>query len=231
MSESTSTKKDAAQYLSAWVTPLLLLLLSAGLLLLGFTLAPTHSLQKYLNIAFMDDLKTTSTTAGLNIVQKEIDTESSNSQTFEKGKVVPPKFGEQYAILECKDIELKVGVYFGVNSELLALGACQSSNSAILGMGGNTVIDAHVNTFFSDLHNMEVGDTVTLYTEYGNFTYKVKEQIAFEKTDKRYVTKTEEDCLTLYTCKAQVLGNSDERIGVRCELVSQEFYEAADAET
>lgn len=225
---SESTKNGGGQYLAAWATPLLLLLLSAGILLLGYTLAPTHGLQKYLNIAFMDDLKTTSTTSGLNIVNKDIDTEKQAAQTYEDGKIVPPKFGEQYAVLECKDTELKVGVYFGVNAELLELGACQASNSAILGMKGNTVIDAHVNTYFSDLHKIEVGDIVTLYTEYGKFTYQVTEQISFNKADKRYVAPTEEQYLTLYTCKAQVLGDSDERIGVRCILQSKEFYEAAE---
>lgn len=223
-----NTSRSAASVIAAFAAPLLLTLLAAGILLLGFTLAPTHSLQKYLNLAFMDDLKIQSPSSGLNIVQKEIPTEPEQSQTFTEGKVITPKFGEQYAVLECKDISLKVGVYFGSNAELLALGACQSSNSAILGMKGNTVIDAHVNTFFSNLHEIEVGDTVTLYTEYGKFTYEAAELISFDKSNKYYLAPTDDEVLTLYTCKAEVLGNSDERIGARCRLVSKEFYEAAE---
>lgn len=220
------TKKSGGNTALWLFTPLLMLLLCGGIGLLGFTLAPTHTLQKYLNIAFMDDLKATSSTSGLNIVNKEIETEKTPETVYEVGEVVAPKFGEQYAVLECKDINLKVGVYFGSNSELLALGACQSSNSAILGNSGNTVIDAHVNTYFADLHKMEVGDQVTLYTEYGKFTYEAAELIRFSKKDQTYVSATEDDRLTLYTCEAQVLGNSDIRVGAVCKLTDSEFYRA-----
>lgn len=229
MPKQMQTKRSGG--LAIWLlTPPLLLLLSAGICLLGFTLAPTHTLQKYLNVAFMDDLKTTSVTAGLNIVNKQIHTEAPAQDTYQTGEIIVPSFGEQYAVLECKDVEMKVGVYFGSNAELLALGACQASNSAILGMTGNVVIDAHVNTYFSDLPRMEIGNTVTLYTEYGRFTYRVIEQLRFHKSNSQYVRATEEDCLTLYTCEAQVLGNSDMRIGVRCELVSKEFYQQVNSE-
>ncbi len=216
------TKSHAGAYL---LTPLLLLALCAGIAVLCWSLAPTHSLQRYLNLAFMDTLKVSSSTAGLNIRQREINTDSKSDAepTYETGKINYPTFGEQYAILEAKSINLKVGVYFGVNSELLALGACQSTQSAVAGANGNTVIDAHVNTFFSDLTQLQPEDVVTLYTDYGKFTYKVTQNIEFEKSSKRYIGITDNDCLTLYTCAPQVLGSSDLRVGVRCELVSKEF--------
>ena len=90
---------------------------------------------------------------------------------------------------------------------------------------GNTVIDAHVTTFFSDLAKLKPGDTVQLHTNYGAFTYKVEENITFEKNDKRYLAVTEDEVLTLYTCAPQVIGNSDLRIGVRCALKDKEFYQ------
>ena len=218
------TAKKQRGAILPWVfTPVLLLLLCMGIVMLVLTLAPVHTVQKYLNLAFMDTLKTNSTTAGLNIIDKVIQTDDGR-ETSETGTIMYPKFGEQYAQLECKSIDLNIGVHFGVSKELLALGACQSSQSAVLGEDGNTVIDAHVNTFFADLNKLQVGDDVTLYTEYGVFRYRVTEQIRFLKTDNQYVLPTEEPCLTLYTCEAQVLGNSDVRVGVRCELISKAYY-------
>lgn len=220
--KSAAKSGNAAGYI---LTPILLFALCAGIIVLGWSLAPTHSIQKYLNLAFMDTLKVSSTTAGLNIKEREIDTDwyQEMEETHETGKINYPTFGEQYAILEANAINLKVGVYFGVNSDLLALGACQSTQSSVLGVPGNTVIDAHVNTFFSDLTSLKPGDKVTLYTDYGIFVYEVTENIEFDKSSKKYVSVTDEDCLTLYTCQPQVLGSSDLRVGVRCALVSKEF--------
>ena len=224
MSEKAAARR-AESPLVFLLTPLLLLGLCAGFAVLVWSLAPTHQLQKYLNIAFMDNLKTTSTTAGLHIVEKDIPQETP-ADTFETGKVIYPKFGEQAAVLTCDAIGLNVSVFFGTNTELLAKGACMSTQSAVPGTGGNTVIDAHVKTFFSDLKDMQPGDTVMLYTAYGRFCYEAEEAIRFKKTDKTWLQDTDTDCLTLYTCEPQVLGKAEIRTGMRLRLVSGQFYEA-----
>ena len=84
--------------------------------------------------------------------------------------------------------------------------------------------------FFDKLKDVKTGDTVTVYTKYGEFQYKVTELISFNKTDKKYVSSTDEARLTLYTCKKDILGASGERIGVICEPVSQKFYVQAEEE-
>lgn len=224
MAEQTEKKRSgAAIYV---ITPFLLLLLTGGILILCYYLAPTHRLQKYLNIAFMDNLKTTAQTDGLHIIENEIKTDDVPDETFTEGEIIYPTFGEQYAMLDIESVGIHVGVYYGVNAELLERGACQSTQSAIIGeTPGNVVIDAHVNTFFSDLKDVKVGDIIKLYTNYGRFTYKVTEQIEFSKDDKRYLAVPKEgEFLTIYTCKPQVIGSADQRIGVRCEPVEKEFY-------
>lgn len=221
MAEQNRKRRGGA--LPYLLTPFLLLLLAAGVLILCYSLAPAHQLQKYLNLAFMDNLKTTSPSAGLNIIENEIDTAAPET-TFETGEIDYPKFGEQYAKLTIDSIDLTVGVYYGVNPELLERGACQSTQSSIIGEVGNAVIDAHVNTFFSELADVKLGDTVEVYTNYGSFTYKVTELIEFNKENKHYLAVTDEEYLTLYTCKPQVLGSSDWRVGVRCEPVDKQFY-------
>lgn len=226
MSEHTKPRIGPAGLI---LTPILLLLLTGGILVLAWSLLPSHQIQKYLSIVFMDNLKTSGSTSGLNILEREIETgtEAEQKQTYETGKINYPHFGEQYAMLSADSIGLSVGVYYGANSELLQHGACQTTQSAIIGEPGNVVVDAHVNTYFSDLMQLQIGDKVTLYTDYGIFTYRVSEQISFLKSDRRLLGITAEDLLTLYTCEANVLGNSDTRVGWRCELVSKAFYEPA----
>ena len=224
MAERTEKKRSSTAIFV--LTPFLLLLLTGGILILCYYLAPTHRLQKYLNIVFMDNLKTTAQSDGLRIIENEIRTDSTPDETFTEGEITYPTFGEQYAKLDIPSVGLTVGVYYGVNAELLERGACQSTQSAIIGENqGNTVIDAHVNTFFSELSDVKVGDTVTLWTNYGKFVYKVTEQIEFSKDDKHYLAVPKDaEYLTLYTCKPQILGSADQRIGVRCEPVEKHFY-------
>lgn len=209
---------------------------------IAILIVPYEKCKTYLNIVFMDQSMKITPSAGLNglvIKENEIPTEpipvstenpgsSENPGTvqtyYDQGEIIRPSFGEQYAILNCEDIALSVPVYWGSSPELLELGACQASSSVVLGETGNVVIDAHVNTFFADLSEIQPGATVTLFTTYGIFTYQVTEQIRFENTNKKYVLPTETDRLTLYTCEAQVLGTSSTRTGILCDLVSKQFY-------
>ena len=195
----------------------------------GICIKPYEQLQTYLNIVFMDQsmkITPSSGVSGLVIQENEIETAppSDQQEFYDTGEIIRPAFGEQYAVLNCEAISLSVPVYWGSTAELLDRGACQSSSSVVLGETGNVVIDAHVNTFFANLNQLNTGDTVTLYTNYGIFTYEVSEKIQFLNTNKKYVLPTEEDRLTLYTCEAQVLGTSDNRTGVICSLVSKQFY-------
>jgi sortase A len=191
-------------------------------------IVPYEKCKTYLDLAFMDSMKILPASGVSGLVIKENDqitTEKKTEQKFsETGTVKHPDFGEQYAVLECKSVSMNVPVYWGTDNELLEHGACQTTSSKVIGEVGNVVIDAHVNTFFADLDKISKGDEIVLYTEYGVFTYKVKELVTFENTDKRYVLPTSYDRLTLYTCKQQVLGSSTTRIGVLCDLVSRQFY-------
>lgn len=206
------------------VTPLIILALAAAILLVGM-IEPYNKAKVYINLAFMDDLKTKPAdgTAGLVITENEIDLDY-NGETSNEGEVVRPKFGEQFAALSCDKFEFTVPVYWGSNRELFERGACQASSSILPGDFGNTVISAHEDTYFADLYKLEVGDTVTVNTAYGEFVYTVTETISFKKTNKKYVIPTEDTRLTLYTCKKNILGASDERVGVVCELTEKKFY-------
>ena len=215
-------KKDSA--LIHIATPFVLLALCIGLFMIAM-IKPSDKIRMYLNLAFMDSLKTTPEAAGTGLVVRDNEIISDyDGETAETGEFIRPKFGEMYATLESSAFDITIPVYWGSNSELFERGACQSSGSVIIGDKGNTVISAHVDTFFSELHKLKKGDTVTLKTNYGSFIYIVKEPINFNKKDGKYVAPSEDTKLTLYTCKRDILGNADERIGVICELDEKKFY-------
>ena len=128
--------------------PLLVAVLCAGILLLG-SIRPYEMAKTYLKVAFMDGSGVVSDhgTNGLNIVQTDIDTDYTG-ETAEEGTPVVSDYGSQCAVLEAKSIGLYAPVYWGGGAELLEEGACQTPASALLGASGNSVISAHVNTFF-----------------------------------------------------------------------------------
>ncbi len=187
---------------------------------------PYEKAEAYLRVAFMDNnnvIPQSEGIAGLNIVQTDINTEFSG-KTYDKGDVVYPEYGTQYAVIECEAVDIFAPVYWGNGAELLELGGCNTPSSVVAGGEGNTVISAHVNTFFAELNKVKVGDEVRIFTDYGRFTYTVSELIEFESTDKKYLKKGDKDILTLYTCEDNLLASSDKRIGCICELTKREFY-------
>ncbi|MCD7891026.1 MAG: class D sortase [Ruminococcus sp.] len=225
MSENKNKK------LLIFLTPVIVLLLCVGIIIVA-AIKPYNKLSVYLNLAFMDDFKTNpdDDSSGLVIVEGDIQLDYSG-ETSSEVEVTVPLFGEQFAVLRSSGFDLSVPVYWGSTDELLKRGACQATYSKLPGIVGNAVISAHEDTFFAELNKLQEGDTVTINTNYGEFTYTVTELISFTKTQKKYVNQTDDERLTLYTCKKDILGASDERIGVVCEITEKKFYVQAEEET
>jgi len=206
--------------------PLFIAVFSGAVLFLA-SIHPYERIKTYIQVAFMDNhavVPEKGGIAGLTVVQSEIDTEYKG-EVYENGNVIYPEYGTQYAVLISDAEDMYVPVYWGGGSELLERGACNTPSSMAAGGDGNTVISAHVNTFFQHLNKLAEGDKVMIYTEYGRFTYTVTEKIEFESTDKKYLQKTDDNILTLYTCEQNLLALSNKRVGVRCSLDKKEFYE------
>lgn len=221
MKEKNRSKNNITLFI---ITPVLLILISAGITIAA-AIKPADKLKTYTNIAFMDSLKSNPLEEDTGLVIKENNINMDYSgKTSETGEPVRPSFGELYAIVSTDALGINVPVYWGTTPELLEHGACQSSSSAVFGTNGNSVISAHVDTYFADLSDIKAGDSVTVYTNYGKFTYTVSELIEFSSNDKRYIKPTEDDFLTIYTCKRDLLGASDRRIGAVCALTEKAFY-------
>lgn len=219
-------KQSRALYL---ITPFIVLLLCAGILAAAL-IKPMDKLKVLLNVAFMDNLKTNgSDDSGLVIKPSDIISDYSG-ETSETGELVYPSFGEQFAVISCKAFDVDVPVYWGSGQELLEHGACQSPDSTLPGGGGNVVISAHVDTFFSQLDKLKKGDLVTIKTNYGEFRYKITEEIEFKSTENKYVVPSKDEHLTIYTCKKDALTSSDQRFGFIGELAEIRFYSSKEAE-
>ena len=212
------------------VTPFLITAVCSGVLI-GAAIKPMDKLKVFANIAFMDTLKSNpnSDNTGLVIRENEIKSDYSG-ETSENGEIIRPKFGELYATITSDTLGLDIPVYWGSNSELLEHGACNSSSSVIVGDKGNSVISANLDTIFADLEKLKTGDIITVKTNYGQFKYKVRENISFSSTNKKYVLPSDDTRLTLYTCKRDLLGASDQRICVICDVEEISFYVEKEAE-
>lgn len=211
------------------LTPFIVLLLSVGILSAAL-IKPMDKLKVLLNVAFMDNLKSSgSDDSGLVIKPSEIISDYTG-ETSDTGEIKYPKFGEQFAVISCKAFDVDVPVYWGSGQELLEHGACQSTDSVLPGGGGNTVISAHVDTYFAQLDKVKKGDIITIRTNYGEFTYKVTEEIEFKATENKYVMPTSDEHLTIYTCKKDAITASDQRFGYIGKLEESKFYSSKEAE-
>ncbi|MGN0580602.1 MAG: class D sortase [Ruminococcus sp.] len=220
--EKKSGEKNRAIYI---VTPFIVLLISMAVLIVA-AIKPYNKLSVYLNLAFMDEFRNNPNNDDNGLViptPNEINTNYSG-ETSENGEVVRPNFGEQFAVLRCESADLTAPVYWGSDRELFKRGACQASYSKLPGLDGRAVISAHEDTFFNNLSKLKVGDEIIINTSYGEFTYTVSETIIFEKQNKKYVNPSDTSELILYTCKKDILGEADERIGVICTPKESKFY-------
>lgn len=219
--KAMNDKSDGNNLLLMILTPFILLLFCVSVLIVC-SIKPYNKISTLLNLVFMDEFRA-NPDEGLIIRDNDIVFDYSG-ETSPEGDVIRPSFGEQFASLRADALGQSVPVYWGSSREIFKRGACQASYSKLPGEKGRAVISAHEDTFFSGLADMNVGDTVTLYTNYGEFVYTVREKISFESSDNTYVNTSENEEMVLYTCKKDVLGPTDTRVGVICDVTEKKFY-------
>ncbi len=116
---------------------------------------------------------------------------------------------------ERKDIPL----IFGDTKDLLKKGACMSIKSDFCGRGGRTIISAHVNSYFYEMEEMELGDIITVDTVYGRYRYEVINMFVFEERDNAILfnaNNDEDNILFMYTCypRRNAYAYKDKRLAV-----------------
>ena len=113
-----------------------------------------------------------------------------------------PEYGTKYANLEIPSIDVKLPVYFGDTLEVLKSGVGHSSGSYFPGEGGSIIYMGHNSKkMFRRFSELQIGDEITIKTNYGDFKYKIYDMQLINETeiDKLPIQKDKE-VLMIYTC-------------------------------
>lgn len=103
--------------------------------------------------------------------------------------------------LEIPALDLSVRIYQGTDSKTLAKGVGHFEGTSI--WEGNVCLAAHnrgANSYFGQIHTLNIGDKITLTTKLGTRTYQVTDIFKVSETDRSGLADSGENMLTLYTC-------------------------------
>ena len=103
--------------------------------------------------------------------------------------------------LEIPALDLNVRIYQGTDSKTLAKGIGHFEDTSI--WEGNVCLAAHnrgANSYFGQLHTLDIGDRIKLTTKLGTRTYQVTDVSKVSETDRSGLADSGENMLTLYTC-------------------------------
>ena len=103
--------------------------------------------------------------------------------------------------LEIPSLGVSVPIYQGTDSKTLAKGVGHFEDTSI--WEGNVCLAAHnrgANSYFGQIHTLNIGDKITLTTKLGTRTYPVTDIFKVSETDRGGLADSGENMLTLYTC-------------------------------
>lgn len=150
-----------------------------------------------------------------------------DEETGERHSIIYPYYGDYYGTVTCESAGMnEIPIYSGQGDDILLRGAGWFNGSVFIGQEGNVVLAAHNHTYFRNLPNCNVGDTVVIDTDFVRQTYIVTDKQVFHQSDYTYVRPTDDDRLTMYTCwNNGRLGMSEYRLAIICELQEREWKE------
>ena len=108
--------------------------------------------------------------------------------------------GDLVGRLDIVDRKISVVVVEGVDEETLAVAAGHVPGTSLPGSNGNVVIAAHRDTFFRELRNIQVGNTIQVSTPRGTFDYSVTKTEIVNPSETRVLESNGHSELTLITC-------------------------------
>ena len=103
--------------------------------------------------------------------------------------------------LKIPKLDLYVRIYQGTNSSTLAKGVGHFTETSI--WNGNVALAAHnrgTNSYFGEIHTLELGDIIKLTTKLGSRNYEIFSVSKVSETDRSALSPSSENILTLYTC-------------------------------
>jgi len=144
------------------------------------------------------------------------------TQTVPSSLITFPRYGDKCAELAIESADISAPVYYGDGNKELKKGVGQYLGTMYAGSGSTVLISGHNNTYFHTLGNVSEGDTVTLTTNYGVYTYAVSgTAIHSSGSSESYDLSADYENLVLYTCYPfNALGLTNKRFFVYCRYVS-----------
>ena len=103
--------------------------------------------------------------------------------------------------IEIPALGLSVWIYQGTDSKTLVKGVGHFEDTSI--WEGNVCLAAHnrgANSYFGQIHTLDIGDKITLTTKLGTRSYHVTDVSKVSETDRSGLADSGENMLTLYTC-------------------------------
>ena len=103
--------------------------------------------------------------------------------------------------LDIPALDLSVRICQGTDSKTLVKGVGHFEDTSI--WEGNVCLAAHnrgANSYFGQIHTLNIGDKITLTTKLGTRTYHVTDVSKVSETDRSGLADSGENMLTLYTC-------------------------------
>lgn len=148
---------------------------------------------------------------------QEDQSEASGSKKKSSKKIPDGAIG----IIEIKSLDICYPIFEGAGSTQLNLGIGHMENTAPLCKKGNAVLAGHNGSrrgvFFTSLSDIRMGSKVKITNkEKVTHTYEAYETGVYGPYDETVYQKSDEECLTLFTCAY----SGTRRFVVRCRLIS-----------
>lgn len=123
--------------------------------------------------------------------------------------------------LDAPGIDLSVMIREGIDDDTLRKAAGHLPSSALPGEPGNLVLLGHRDTFFRPLRGIQRGDSLTIRTKTGQFTYVV-DSLEVTGPDSIKIEQSAEPVATLITCfPFKYIGSAPRRFVVHARLAAK----------
>ena len=159
----------------------------------------------------------------------EVDPTEKEGSVNTEGKLasstlVYPNEGDQFGQVIIDQVGINEPLYYGDSEEILSLGAGQYIGSMIPGDMGTTLIGGHNGPSFGKIYYLEPGNTFSISTHYGDYTYQVTDKTIAHYTDPMITEKLgdkSKHSVILYTCyPLDAIGLTPERVFVFADYLT-----------
>lgn len=163
-------------------------------------------------------------------MKKEREETKGEQTKIPSSEVEYPNLGIEYGSVSLDKQNVQTRLIYGDSNEDLRVGVGHFNGSVFPGEGGTTLIGGHNTADLASLEQAEIGDTVTIRTNYGTYTYKINDKQVKKYDDRTAIAslyeKSDDNHLILYTCyPIDMIGLTDDRLFVYADLISGDMID------